>query len=377
LNLNQKTTTMRMLKKSAVLSLIVAFNANAAMVFEHALKIDADTTYHTNFQLIDVDEAEETAVRYALRPQYQLKALDGQDAIGAVVGVNVVRSSDARIVRDREDPFAKLRWQRELESGLLGLSFDYVKDSARISQLRETGLVIEDSTQIQKLTALNWKHYLSDKLTANVGGEYEKSRFEEAQALQNFKRKTFKLGFSYALNETVTPYARVAANEVDFEEVGEIKFQTYMAGTKVTVNPNVNFSIGVGNAHDTNSGENDTIGELIANFRQRRGALNIKLTRTVDALDVGALQVLDLFETNYNYDWSVQDRIGMALEASQTNDGYEAQALTAYYRHQFNQAWFFGFNAGYSNVKQQQLDSADNKYTGFTLSYNSPNFIKF
>jgi hypothetical protein len=79
------------------------------------------------------------------------------------LGLNVVRSSDTSIVRNREDPKLLLGWQRDTEKGAYGLTASYVESSTLSSAVQETGVIATDGTQKQSTLGGNWRTAVTER----------------------------------------------------------------------------------------------------------------------------------------------------------------------------------------------------------------------
>lgn len=352
--------------------LMLAASANAAVIIEQSGTVDLSTDYHSNLQLLE--RAEESAYVYTIRPQYKIKALDSRNTWTGLVGLSVQRSSNSRISESREDPFANARWQRELESGLFGITLGYIEGSTRTAQIRETGLVVEDGSETTKTFAADWKYFVTNKLTLDVLGSYERSDFSDTQTLLDSKRKGLKTSLSYKLNEYLIPFVSVAANDFKSSGLERIKYQDYQAGARIMVNPSLDLIASLGTTHVSNNGSEKVTGLAGVNYKQERSRLGLSLARTVFPQDTGRLEVGDRLQANYDYDWSEKNKIGMIVGLDQNDSDYDAQQVTGFYRHEFSPSWLFRLAAGFVNTRQKGDSSASDKSIGITFTYNSPKF---
>lgn len=352
--------------------LLASVQADAAVILEHSGRVDLGTRYHTNLQFLP--EGEESAYVYTLIPQYQAKALDGKNTWSGVVGVELSRSSNQDVRDQREDPFATLQWLRDLESGRFGLRYEYIKQSTRIAQVRETGILADDGTEKSQILAAEWKYLISNKLTLDTLASYRKSRFSGAGPLTNSKTKTLGATLNYSLNEKLMPYISVTGTDFDPGEAGKQKYQDYRAGVKWFVSPTLDFDVNLGNTHFSNDGRDKMIGRAVANFTKERGAASFGIARTVIPIDIGLLEITDTVDVSYDYDLSARNKLGALLALSETDSDFESQQVAGYISHEFTPSWLLRMDVAYVNVKDIGNESADDKSIGFTLTYRSPKF---
>lgn len=352
--------------------LFFSAGASAEVVIEHSGRVEAATEYHSNIQYLE--RGAESVHLYRLVPQYQIKALDGVNEWFGQLGIALQRSSNQTVSSRREDPFANIGWQRELENGKLGVTAGYLKESTRTAQLFDTGLVAEDGTTVRRTIAANWTTALTERLDLITQAGYERTTFDEAGVLTGFTAKNINAELAYKLNEKVTPFVQAAATHYRAED--KFKYEDLLVGAQVIVTPRLEVKAAAGMTHFSTSDEDDeAVGFFEAEYTGQKSTTRVTLSRMLFTTGNNAIELGDRLGVDYLYTLSEKNRLGAAVEFGQNKRrGQKNQDALGYFEHDVTASWVMRLTLGLSNIKEENLNSANNNSVGISFTYNSPNF---
>lgn len=345
---------------------------NAEVVLEHSASIAASTEYNSNLQYLEADA--ESTYLYRIQPTYKIRAIDGVNDWYGTLGFNFQKASNSRISTDREDPNASVGWKRTLESGLLGLGFAYEKESSRIAQLSQTGLVGEDGTAVSRRFVADWTRYLTERLTLETQARYEDNVFTGANALGNFDERIVRGELQYLYTETISPFVRLSAN--DFRaDVNRIEYQTLMAGSVVNLSPNLKIRGAAGVSHISTSGDNEGVGFLNIDYTGLRSIASLAISRELFGTAADFVELGDNLTATFIYDLTDRSSVGTELVLTQNKfSALDTQDLSAYYIFKMTPQWSVRTNIGLGNIKGPEANSANNNILGIMFTYNSLKF---
>ncbi len=346
--------------------ILISLQANAAIVLEQQASISLGSTFYSNYELVDNPES---VWIYNATPQYKLSLLDGVNTWYANGALRVERSTNQDVYFNREDPLAEIGWLRDLEKGNLGVRAAYSQTSTRARQFRETGLVQEDGTDTTRSISVNWLHLISEKLSLALDGGYEKTDFSLAQGgesstFADSSIRYLNTTFTYKLNETISPYAKLGIN--DFRALTRIQFQNLLLGAILNPTQKLTFDVSAGNTHFSETGDNTWIGALKGNYIGERYTLDGMLSRTVIPTDFGDTELTDLLSFNYAYDISEKSRwgTGLALGQNKSNNANKTQQISAFYARDLSASWLMNLYLEMRNIKEDKSKFCSWKYSG-------------
>jgi hypothetical protein len=373
---SSKLSLQRATKFVLASAVIFSNNAGAAIVLEHSGTVKIGTDYHSNIQFLNDKQAESVYI-YSIVPEYKISVLDDKNKWYGSVGVSLERSSNKTISDDREDPFGKIGWQRELESGKLGLVADYSKQSSRTSQFTETGVLAADGSTVAKSIEAEWLYSISPKLDLTTTAGYNESTFSGVSELSDYNTKEVGVELMYILNERVKPYASILATDYKANGVldsNRIRYQTYRFGTDVTLNPNFGFNASAGMVQFNSSSQDEWIAGLSTTYTGNRYALTGTLERTVYPTGLSRIDVGDRLKADYSYSLSEKSAFGVGLGLTQNNSDLKTQDFTGFYDRDLTRSWLMHVAVGARYSKSPGQESVDDTSVGIFFTYTSPKF---
>jgi hypothetical protein len=351
-------------------------SVNAAIILEHGGKVTIGTAYHSNIQFVN-DEDKESVYLYSIVPEYKLSALDDNDKWYGTVGVNLERSSNYRVARRRENPFANIGWEHTFEHSTVELEADYVKERTRNSQFGQTGVLAANGVSVTKSLSAAWKYALAAKWDLTATADYLKNKFSGVAALSDFTTTSAGAELMYKYSETIKPYASVVASEYRAKgvETSQINYQTYLAGSEIELGSKLTMNVNVGMAlFNSSHSRDEAVGGVALTYTGNRHALTTSLDRSLNPTGLNDIQVTDVFSTKYSYALSERSTWGLGMGFTQNNLDLDTQALTAFYDFDLTPSWLMHLEAGTRNVKNAREESVDDTAVGIFFTYTSPRF---
>lgn len=371
LDLKYKNIKLYRSKKILIgLAVIFSGSANSEVVIEHSGSVTAGTAYHSNIQFLPTNA--DSIQLYTVRPTYRIKALDGVNEWTGEVGVQFQRSSNKEISEDREDPFGTISWLRELERGTFGLTAQYVKQTTRLLQFTETGLVAQDGTAVTRSVTADWTTQLSDRFELISQAAYEKTNFANTDIFSANSVLFFSGELGYKMNEKFTPF--VILDATDFKAFDRIKFQNFFVGGTYSTTPQFQIRAGAGLLHVSSSGQDEGVGFFEVSYEKQRSLFNLIVERTAFATDTSFVNISDNLIATYNYELSDRSAVGANVAFGQNLLNQETQSITSFYARELTPSWAMRLDASLANIKRGNSSSANNNSVGISFTYNSPKF---
>lgn len=365
---------LKHMKLSTMLMSVALFfgaEANAELLIDHALSVSLDTQYHSNLQYLP-QNAESTYI-YRLLPTYKIIAQDGKNDITGMIGFNFQKSSNSRISNDREDPTAKFAWIRTLESSELAFNAYYSKQSSRVAQLAQNGLVTADGSSVEKEYSLGWTNYLTSRLTLDLLGSYQDNVFTGVNTLGNFDQRNALAELSYKYDGRFTPFVRLTAH--DFRGQSREEYQSALLGSEMFLFPKLTLKAAAGVTHFSSDGDNQAVGFLEADYEGARYTSTLTLSRRAFPTALNFIEIGDTLQLEHNYQLSSKGTLGGRLTAIQNKQSdFKTQAFSVLYNHEITSQWIFGAKLGYRNIKVGPQNSTNDNTLAITVTYNSLKF---
>lgn len=348
---------------------LLPLDVSAAVVTDHSFLVEAGTRYHTNLNFVDSNR--ESIFLYTVIPQYGISAEDGINKWTGLIGFTLQRSSNTDVFDHRRDPNASIGWSRQLENGLFEIDAEYSQFSSRITQFNDTGIAVNDSTNIDKNLGAVWEHNFTNRLLFRLNGEYAKTKFEDETSLTDFSNRMAGVGLEYKVNERLTPFVLFRDNKFSTTAQPTIDYREYQAGAIYTINPRFIITAGAG-VTKLESGQKESTGAFGVTYQRPRSETEVSFSREFLPTGVGGLQLSNILEASHMYALSEKSRLNLLLTNNDTNDEinqFSSQSITGGYAYDINAAWVLGMDLIYQNIKQDASPSVANTSVGLTFIY--------
>ncbi len=386
LNTKYKKITKQFLFKIPFIALILYSSfSTSAVVFDHGPALTIGTSYESNIQYLP-SNFEESVVLYRASPEYRLSAQDGNNDWYARIGLNVQRSSNETISRDRDDPFGTIGWKRLLQDGSFFVQGEFVQESTRQTQFGQTNALLQDATSKTKTLTTGWEKRLSEKFNLMLGAGYEEVSFSDDTAIvvpgfatdfSDFNSTILSSQLNYLYTEKIQPYALIEINRFKSESDGlaqpsiKVEYQNYYAGAQFNLSPNLIIDVKTGISRiDSDTDESEWVGAFVTNYKTARQTFLVDLSRQVFDTGLGRIERGDQLDLGYTFAISEKSRLGSNLNLSQNASGIDTQEVTANYQRDLSLKWTMEGLIGYGNIKNEGFNSTDNRYIGINLIYN-------
>lgn len=355
-----------------------ATHAQALVVLQQ-LTVPSGVEYDSNVEM-SVDDAQ-SAWRYFTTPTYTVSAVQDQNRWYSSLGLRLLRSSDKRLIVDREDPVVTIGWDRELEKGGFKLFGTYDKNSIRSVQLKRTGFVNVDGDETTKTLNAQWTRLLTERLNLTLGANLNKTHFSVGP-LADYSIRNFISGLTYQVNEKVSTYGTATFSKYQAHS-GEgfnddINFQKYLGGINVEYSPGLNLTAGAGLGHFSGFGS-IFLANAGFNYQFEKHSLNGRVERTAEiAGGQGDVQTSRIFALGYGYDLSNVSKLGSTF-VWQKNDfelslSNETMNLVGFYTRDLSDRWSMRVSLEYRTLQEQRQNTANGELAGITFIYTTPQF---
>lgn len=383
-----KKMHLKMLNKTAfIVALMTLGNASAAIILENSGTVRMGTEYHSNIQFLP-DVVKESTSTYLTNivPEYRFTAQDETNRWFGNVGINLVDSSNENIMRNRQDPFGNVGWERILENGLINLDAKYRRESTRFSQFSDTGLLAQDGTSVNRTIRALWQYNISEKWDLTSEASYDETKFSGIAILNNFSTRNVGAELMYLLNETVNPYIKVVAHDYRATEAeglaatvggasSRIRYQDYLVGATVNMNPKFNFNVYTGMVQ-IDSSSDEWVGQIETVYTGERYGITGTLGRMVMPIGLNQLLVGDELRVNYNYLQSEVSRWGMGAALTQNDLGLDTQELSGFYDRDLTPNWIMNLALTARKIKFEGADANDDISLGIFFTYATTNLLQ-
>lgn len=359
--------------------LLLSFNAFAAVVVDHNLSLDVGTDYHSNIQLLD-DSIKESAYIYRAVPEYRMSALDASNEWYGVLGIVLQRSSNSALVRDRENPYARLGWKRQLENGLFSIEGQYIEESTRLSQFGTTNAVTQDSDSKAKILDALWEHRLSEKLGLELGANYQRYDFSGEAGFVDYNVYSLSSKLAYARSEFFTPYTIVRVNRFMTDGGGlqrlpaaDFKYQDVLVGAEVQWSPKLSFDAQTGITRISSLDQDEWVGLIEGEYLGPRYTVSGNIRHDIAPTSQGIIVKRDQLGLGYLYNLTERSNWSVQLTLARTSQNIDAQSILGVYQRELTAYWTVRGQAGYRNIKSSGTPSRDDKTVGIYFVYQTQN----
>ena len=345
-----------------------------ATAWQGALNLPTTLEYDSNPRL-EVDR-EDAVGRLLLAPDYRLEAVEGLDTWSLGLGAQLLRSSDRQVLADREDPRLSLGWERETETGALGLTARY-DESSTLGALDETGVENSDGTRKKHGLDGFWRHRLNERdgLSASLG--FNEVRYVDT-TLDDYQDLALSLSVDHELSARLTPFTRLTASRyrplADSEQEASTKYQPD-AGLRLALTES--WDLEVHGGRDWISGgsyEGGWQGGASLNYSGERVLASLGAERSTSSSGEGGFVEVEQLRGTWNY--ALSDRSSLGLGAtwrdSQGDRPNVYQQFDAWLTRELSSFWQARLSMACKQRSEDEAGDARAHVIGLTLIYSHP-----
>lgn len=363
-----------------VLGGVLVADSAQADAWHHAIALPTTLEHDSNIRMSATDKRGVT--RAILAPTYSLTGTYGVDEFKAALGLRIERSSDRMLSMNREAPNLLLGWRRFTETGEFSLTAKYDEASSQQTQLQETGLVVTDSTRINKSLGAKWQSAVTARSTLAASLDYLDVSFSggtHGSPLNAYRNLATGLNWSYAWSETVEPFLAFLASHYEPEKntVPSADNYSLQAGAKVRLAENWDWTAQAGTSHIVSRiNDRGWIGSTSLRYTGLRQDFSLSAARSISpSADVGFVQS-DQLRGNWGY--AVDELTRLSIDASwQKSHGLQPNTmkqLGASASRDLSLFWTARFYYQHKLREQDGQPKATGDVLGLTLTYSHPDF---
>ena len=388
MNINNHFSTQHRKFKKSTLHLLVGTmfllllpHANAAE-FTKQLIVTTGVDYDSNPNLAETNQ--EPVWIYTLAPQIKLGINDEVNRWFLDATMLVQRYSNEKVLINREDPRLTMGWDRTYSSGLFGIKANYEESSARLAELKSTGVFSNiENTQKAKELAAKWQHDISPRWSILTESAYRDISFSNPGSLDGYSLGEIGSKLSYATTERLDTYAQLGYSHFRSDKIiDSTDLVRLMMGANYQIKDGFNLisRVGVNNLSGGQSRDDWEAG-VKAEYTAERMYYMAELNRgELVPTGVGGFQQTDSLKLGWLFNISERDQIGAdyGLFKSKKDkdlnlDWLDYQQVGAFYGRSLSNNWRTRFSVAHKIIEYPGVQSHGN-VIGVTLVYDTLSF---
>lgn len=369
-----KVTTKYPLYLGLGLTTLLPVNA-FSLTFQQSFTLPLSLEYETNPRLLASNK--QSVRRTSLKPAYSIMAIQENNQYSIDLGANIERSSNQSASEDRDDPNITLGWTHDYETGQFGITADFSKQSTRVSEFDETGLVTTDNTRETRSVGANWTTSLSDRYTLDTNAEVTKVEFDsQTGSLNDFDNKAISSQLNYSLSDTVETYVRVSLSRFEPVSTSSTNFRSVDVGSSWDVSEQlaVDGSIGI----NKTSGADSASGwqaMFNAEYNTARSISTFGLSRSRSPSGQGVINESNQLSAGWTYNLSDIEDLGLDFNYREnlTSNKNDTVRVIANYTRELSRQWDFTLSAQHRN-RDDRFSNVSSNSLSATIVYKLPDF---
>lgn len=313
--------------------------------------------------------------RTIFEPSYTLMGILGENELKTGLALQIARSSNETLSRNREDPSVFLDWQRQSEAGEFGIFSRYAETATRIAEMGNAGPGLADSTRASRTMTGRWNKALSERSTLSVDGSYEGVTYTGGTYIDYVTRSGNTM-FSYAWSERSTPFIKMSY--ADYEPTGggpSSQFNSAALGLNWKAWDNLEGTLQVGRYRIINA-EVGTQGGASVQYTGQRTQLSLNAGRQVSPSGLGGFITADQANGSWSYALSERSKTGIDLGWSKNH--FDSVIINrtagAWLQHDLNSFWGMRTYYLHRTSMQDGVGSASSNILGLALVYTHTDF---
>lgn len=347
-----------------------------AATWQSSIALPSTVEYDSNPVLLG-DDAKKAVTRTIIAPDFSLVGTSDLDELRIGLGLNVVRSSDTSIVRNREDPKLLLGWQRDTEKGAYGLTASYVESSTLSSEVQETGVIATDGTQKQSTLGGNWRTAVTERSSLIDEVEYTNVDYDIG-SLTPYDELSNQLSWNYTWSERVELFTRFSARRYEPKSgSGVASSNSYTPTTgfnyKISEQLEVSAYVGANQVSGSNSGPTGQ-GGFNLHYAGERFDTTLDASRSTIANGNGGFVESNNLRGTWSYSIDELSRAGIDTSWQKTK-GQSPSTLrnfNVWASRELSPFWVARLSYTYKQRLQDGLPDATANVVGLTLTYSYP-----
>ena len=313
--------------------------------------------------------------RTIFEPSYILKRAGDTNDLNAGLALQMVRTSNQTLSQNREIPSAFINWQRQSNTGGLGLSARYEEVETRIAELDSTGLIYTDSTRASRTMSGNWSEALTERSNLALNAAYNDITYN-AGPFFDYVTRSGDMKFSYTWSESTTPFIRMSYS--DSEQAGSNSLNRHasaLLGWNWKVADYLEGSVQAGKSK-TSGASMGKQGAVEVKYTGQRSGISLNADRKVSPSGLGGFVTIDQAQGGWNYALVERSSAGIDLGWSKHYSDIGLISRTAGGWVQFELYANCVARAHYQQKKVERdgFDAATSNFLGLSLVFSRTDF---
>jgi hypothetical protein len=330
-----------------VASMLAIFASSAQAVdIEKRIIVNAEVLHDSNPAM--TDGSKDPTWIYSLTPQFQLDAKDDLNRWYLDALLLVQRHSNENVLVNREDPKLTLGWDRLYESGMFGIKVDYKENSARLTEINNSGAFTSiDNTEKTKSLYGKWQYDFAPKWSVLTETGYNDVTYSANGLLDDYQLSEVKSKLTYDYTETLKTYVSIGYMHLNPDNnLKNTDLSRIALGADYQVNEALTLYSRVG-IHDLSGHQSDSDWDaaLKADYVSDKMLYSAIISRDFAAYGIG-FRKIDSVKLSGQYKLTDNDSLG----AEYTFDQYKkdndinigklnSQSLGAFYERRITDHW--------------------------------------
>ncbi|AVD83333.1 hypothetical protein C4Q28_14725 [Pseudomonas sp. SWI6] len=346
-----------------------------AAIWHSSVAVPTTVEYDSNPLLLTSDE--KAVTRTIIAPDFGLVGTLGRDEFSFGLGVQVLRSSDTAIIKDREDPNVSLGWQRETERGRFGLRANYNESSTLSALVQDTGVVTTDGTQKLSTVTANWSDAITERSTLANETTYSHARYD-ITTLTGYDELANVLTWTYNWSERTDLYTSFIARRYEpQDDTTAFASNSYTPTVGLKYQFSERFTgdvhVGVNQVSGSEGGRRGEGGVSLRYIGERADAI-FSAERSTIASASGGFAELDAVRGSWSYALTELTRVGLdaSWQDAKGTTPNTLQSYSAWASRELSPFWDLRLSLMYKERQQDNLPDATGTIIGMTLTYRLP-----
>lgn len=308
-------------------------------------------------------------------PSYKLNRTGDANELNAGVAVQIARSSNKTLSRDRNDPSVFLDGRRQSDAGEFGLSAKYDEVATRIAELDNAGPFSVDSTRASRTMSGSWSKALSERSTLLADGSYQGVSYRGGPYV-NYANQTAGLKLSYAWSEYSTPFLRVSnVKYVPADGGPSSSLASATLGWNWKVADYLEGTLQAGESRSSTA-QMSTQGAVEVKYAGQRTGLVLNANRQVTPSGLGGFVAADQANGSWSYALSERSNTGIYLgwRKSHFITYFTNSSTGAWLQRELNSFWVVRTNYLHKTSEQDGFGRASSNILGIAFVYTHTDF---
>lgn len=337
-------------------SISQSFNVSGALI------------YDTNPLLL---EDEESVWLSRIQPNYKIQHNSEKNTQYIDLGLTLQRSTDPDISVNREDPRITVGMSHLLTNGAISATAGYLRRSTRISELSETGLVVDDGSLFNRFANLSAVYQPNARTTSTNILSYSNTTFSGSNQLREFDSLSISSNLNYELNKVFSLKGNLVVTEIS-RSTGKSYLINPMAGFNWLPSPYIEVDILFGFNRVTIQDLPDETGyssTIKVSYEADLNNYNASYIRSVRPTGLG-FQESDRLNLGWRHSFNESTDLSAnyQLNKNKTVNDIQTHISSINFNKKLNNDWGLGLYLKNKQIERPNGNASGN-IIGFTINY--------